>query len=145
MEYIYFVSSAIIAAYCAHRQKRNPFIWFFLGYFFQIFALIALAILPLIRKKIRQALLKKHGLSPASQEDATTTLEVVPSFSLQTTPEAMQKLWYFLDGERKTVGPMSFQAFYETWKKGTILSDTLVWNETFPEWKSFSDVFGQKN
>ncbi|MBM3198868.1 MAG: DUF4339 domain-containing protein [Chlamydiae bacterium] len=135
----YVLIAAIFSSYCAYRQKRNPVIWFILGLCFDIYALIALALLPLLRKKSQAALAKNRTSSDP------TTLEVTPSFSLRTTPEAMQKLWYFLDKERQTTGPMSFQLFYEQWKKGIILSDTLVWNETFSEWKTFKEAFPQQD
>ena len=69
------------------------------------------------------------------------TLDITPSFDLEIEPSALKKLWYFLDKENKTIGPISFQLFYQKWQEGRILASTHVWNETLSEWKLFKDVF----
>jgi len=133
--YGYALLTGFLSAYCAYRQKRSAFFWFFIGYFFNIWALAALALLPWLRKRMRVTQTNQD------RSNSVHTLEVVPSFSLQIPPEAEKTLWYFLDQERQTIGPMSFRAFYDTWKKGKILTTTLVWNETFTEWKPFHEAF----
>ena len=116
------IFTAAITAYCAKKQQRNPWIWLGLSLYIGIYALWLLAMIPFLKRILLRLVAKKLGMTirtrkkepnPSEQTEASVTLSVDPSFSLKTTPEAMQKLWYFLDPEQQTIGPMSFQAFYK--------------------------------
>lgn len=140
------LSGLLIAIY-AFYNRRNPYIWFILGFLYPIFSLVLLCILPILKKILRPTLVvtrgnKSYQRAPVREtEDSSVILESTPSFSLHVSPEDSAKLWYFLDSDRQTLGPMSFQAFYQKWKGGIITQDTLVWNDTFTDWKPFSTVF----
>jgi len=47
--------------------------------------------------------------------------------------------WYYADGGKRT-GPLDEAQFNELVDKGTILSETLVWNEDLPKWMPYGDI-----
>lgn len=104
-----------LTAYLAKGRGRDPFIWFFIGMLFGIFGLIALYIVP----------------SHAAEEEPPPEVEVYPDTAYD------QHDWFYLDKERKSQGPFSFQDFKEEYNKENF---TLIWNETFTEWKKLSDL-----
>ncbi len=147
MPTLYLILIGGISAYFANKQGRNPLIWFAVGCFLPSCTLILLFILPIIGYFFKRKLLKTMGQSKNKpkppQEDGTVTIDIPLFPDLQVSKDATKKLWYFLDSENKTVGPMSFVAFYQKWKNGTILGKTFVWNESLNEWKQFQEVFPQ--
>lgn len=49
--------------------------------------------------------------------------------------------WYYLDGDRKTLGPWDDSQLEELSRCGTFSPNTLFWNSSFgPEWKPLSSV-----
>lgn len=50
--------------------------------------------------------------------------------------------WYYATASREQVGPLSEAEFQLALDKGTIDSDTLVWNPNLKTWKKYSDVNG---
>lgn len=101
----------MIAAYLAHRNKKNPYIWFFVGFFFGLIGLFFLFFLPKIKKQ--------------QQHPDPGPLFRGPS----------DKLWFYLDPTHEQVGPVSFKAITEALIKGTISKSTYVWHEDLSEWK----------
>ena len=143
MSIFYLLLAGATTAYCAIRQKRNPFIWFGIGVLIgPIPCLILFIGLPILgRFLIKRALGKVNRSQNKKPAHDPMTLDITPSFDLEIEPSALKKLWYFLDKENKTIGPISFQLFYQKWQEGRILASTHVWNETLSEWKLFKDVF----
>lgn len=90
----------------------------------------------LIKKKILKT---KRKPFPTGNEQ--TTINVSPYADLSPDPISIQKLWYYLTNEGQTIGPMSFQVFYQSWKEGKIAKETYVWNETLTEWTYFKEIF----
>lgn len=108
-----------ISAYLAARQGRNPYLWFFIGFFFGLVGLVTIFFVPKIQKE-------KKG-------EARTP--VTESFIVGPT----DKFWYYLDPAHKQMGPLSFTALNRAWKEGKVKSTTFVWNEEFSEWKPLQD------
>ncbi|MES2200414.1 MAG: DUF4339 domain-containing protein [Chlamydiota bacterium] len=142
--FFYTLAFGLTGAYYAKKMNKNPYIWFTIGCLCKTYALIFILLLPaikrlsiyFIRKKIFKAL-----KNPAHTEDTLTTIDVPAYPGLIVDPIAEKKLWYYLSNESQTVGPMSFPAFYQAWKKGEISKETFIWNETLSDWTLFKKIF----
>lgn len=135
------LSGLLIAIYAGYTRK-NPVVWFLLGFFSPWISLILLCILPLLRKFLRpRVIVSSRAPSGSKATENPVTFEIPPSFSLHASPEDAAKLWYFLDEDNQTLGPMSFQSLYQKWKSGIVHTETLLWNETFTDWRPFHEVF----
>jgi hypothetical protein len=114
---------------CSHFAKkrgRNPMNWFIAGLFFGIFALLALFLMPIRRPEE----IKKPDQKSLSPEPPLAVLQ----------PDHIGKLWYFIDKEKKQLGPMSLDALSQAWKEGKVGDKTFVWNEAMDNWRHFQDV-----
>ena len=109
-----------LAAYLSYRRGKNPYLWFFIGFFFGLLGIMAIFFAPFSKKKLPPA--------PA---------QAVPVFSI---PGPTDKFWYYLDSSRQQQGPMSHHALVSAWKKGSVTLSTLVWNEELPEWKPLQEL-----
>ena len=130
MQTFFSIALGLMLAWCcshyAKKKGRNPTTWFFLGILFGIFSLITLFILPAIKPKGE----------PLSEEPAAPKPpELTLLFPLQA-----EKFWYYLDEEKKQLGPMSFSALSKAWKEGIVREVTFVWYEEMENWKHFKDV-----
>lgn len=103
---------AILSAHLAHRQKRNPYFWFAIGFFLGLIGILAFFFIPKQSAAVVQ----------------------VPSLKGPT-----DKWWYYLDAENKQQGPMSFDAMNRAWRDGKAKIDTYVWHEELPEWKPLKE------
>ena len=50
--------------------------------------------------------------------------------------------WYYAI-EKEQVGPVSDSEFEDLVRKGTITSNTLVWNRTMTDWTAYGQVAGK--
>ena len=99
------------AAYLAKRNQKNPYTWFFIGFFFGLIGLFFLFFLPKMRRP-RQ--LPNPGPAFRGPSD---------------------KLWFYLDPTHKQVGPVSAKAIGEALQKGNLSTDSYVWHEELSDWK----------
>ena len=112
-----------ITAYFANGRGRDPTAWFFLGFFFGIFALIALFV-----------------LKPLNVEEAPSKpKDEAPPASPQTE-ECRQKEWFYLDGERTQLGPIPFDNIEELFRAGTLTSRSFLWREGMEKWRRIEDL-----
>jgi hypothetical protein len=121
--------SLVLGWGCSHFAKqrgRSPLNWFIAGLFFGILALIVLFILP-VRKP-------KEGVP-----DSKNPLQDIPKLTV-LSPTHAEKLWYFLDEQKKQFGPMSFDALSKAWNEGVVQKHTFVWNESMENWQRFQEV-----
>lgn len=109
-----------IAAYGAKRTGRNPYLWFALGCFFGIFAILAVFF---IKKRVQ----KVGPTIPVTTE--TPTRKTLPS-----------RLWYYLDQNTQQKGPIQTFALEHAWEEGQILPSTYVWHEGMENWKTWQEV-----
>jgi len=105
----------------ARRKNRNSSIWFFLGLSFGIIALIIVYFLKPIKiiAKKNQNPLSQTSLSPVFKDN---------------------NYWYYLDNERKQIGPMSLKRLFDNYLMGKISDTTFVWNDTMETWKKLKEV-----
>lgn len=111
---------------CAHFAKkrgRNPLYWFIWGALFGIFALAALFFFP-VRRVVRAE---------------PVAIPVEPLLQV-IEPEHADKLWYYLDAEKKQCGPMSFHALTRAWTEGKVRVESWVWNDSLDDWKRLESV-----
>lgn len=106
----------------AKNQGRNPRRWFFIGFLFGIFGLLAIFILPRMKKQ-----------APA---------EAAPLPAPK--PAHADKLWYYLDSENERFGPIKYEALQDLFKENKISSQTYVWNEGFDDWKHFKETLNEE-
>jgi hypothetical protein len=102
----------ILSAFFAHRTDRNPYLWFFIGFFFGIFGVFAILFASKPSAKKQQE--KKE-----------------PSFRIDGPTH---KFWYYLDTASTQHGPMSHEALTRAWREGKINLSTYVWHEELPKW-----------
>ena len=116
-----------ISAYLAKKQGRNPIPWFCIGAFSPICSLLLLFALPIAGYFLKKKLLKpmKRG-KPQDKDSGTVTIDIPPFPGLQVPKEATKKLWYFLDKDNQTMGPMSFALLYQKWKEGQVFATIMV-------------------
>lgn len=125
--YITLLVSFVLAQVCRHFAKkrgRNPTHWFIGGFFFGIFAVVLLFLLPVRRVKT------DAPQQPLEPQSLLTILQ----------PDHVGKLWYFIDEEKQQLGPMSFDALGKAWQEGKVREQTYVWNEAMENWQTFQDV-----
>ena len=111
--YLTFFSSlifGILAALYAKRTGKNPYLWFLLGMLLGC-GVFLLLFMP-----------KRMGKSRQMQE----------------IPIGKKIFWYYLDGENRQRGPFEFDVLKQAWQRGTVTSETYVWNETLEKWEPFA-------
>ncbi len=123
MLYFTFLSALCfggICAYNAKRRDRSPSAWFLTGFFFGIFGLIVLLLLPHSKKEVVQK----------------TTRTPPP-----ITPEVSSIQWYYLDAAtQEQHGPMSHIAIKNAHQEGRISNSTFVWNTELDNWKRLEEI-----
>lgn len=114
---IYFLIG-IFTAYFAKKSNKNPYLWFFLGISFGIFAILTLVILNYNRKKEQRPKLKKE-------------LDIKMTDS---------RFWYYLTPKNESLGPFSLNKIKTLFLEKKISSKTYVWTEEFKNWKFLKDI-----
>lgn len=106
----------LISAYVAKKKGRNPYLWFSLGVFFGVLALIVMYLIS--SKSSKKSLIQKPAI-PAPILDS--------------------KLWYYLNQDEQ-VGPISLNKLSNLLKEGKINLNTYVWNEELDAWKFLNET-----
>ena len=108
-----------LGAFLAKRRGRNPYNWFFIGFFFGVLGTLTIFFAP-----------NKKQLPAVATEPPLPTIQ-----------GPLNKFWYYLDGSHNQIGPMSHQSLTTEWRQGKISATTYVWHEELPEWKLLKDLF----
>jgi hypothetical protein len=116
--------NGLLSAYLAHKQKKNIYLWFSIGFGFGLLGIMALFFLHQQKKPIR-----KKGTNP------------IPLASIEGPKD---KLWYYLDPTHNRKGPMSLEALTSEWRQGKVFSSTYVWNEELSDWKLLENFLAKK-
>ena len=117
----------LLTAYLSYKRKKDPYLWFLIGFFLGIVGLFAILYLP-SRRKSRRA--KKGGIAVKQPQERP----------LPSLPGPLDKFWYYLDPTHNQVGPMSHNAITKALHQGQISKTTYVWNEEMIEWKKLKDL-----
>lgn len=116
----YFFLIGSITAYIAHfKKQRNPFLWFFIGFFFGLLGLFTLFFLA--KKKQQEISIKHSG----------PTILIKNSLSLP---------WYYVNKDFNQEGPVSGRRLANLLETNVLTQETLVWNEDFTDWKKIKEV-----
>ena len=110
-----------LSCYFAHKREKNPYLWFFLGFIFGIFGIMAIFFAPMSSKK--------EALPEGT----------IPQTVVLTISGPKDKFWYYLDSAHQQQGPMSYEALTLRWRETKISPSTFVWNEELPDWKPLQE------
>lgn len=111
-----------ISAFLAGKRGRSPYKWFFIGFLFGIFGLMAILLAP--QKKGAQSI---------------RALEIKAEPPVPAILGPSDKFWYYLDPLHQQQGPMSYTALTNAFRQGKISLATFVWNEEMTEWKALQE------
>jgi len=115
--------SIIMATMCAllaYSRGRSCIWWFFLGFLFNWIALLVLSF-----------------LSPVDQAQEEMTEE--PDIEKKTAFDKAQQ-WFYLDHDKKVLGPYSSEGLKKLWKEGALFEKSWVWSKGTVEWKKICQV-----
>lgn len=136
---ILWILMGIATSYIANQRGRDPYIWFALGMFFGVLALLTLVLLPQVKAEElekderNKEIVERREKQMEEQERIENAPDLEPQ-SIET------KEWFYLDKERQQHGPLSFYVINELWEGGTVNSQTYVWTEGMPEWKRVQEI-----
>lgn len=105
-----------LALYIAKRKEKNPYLWFFCGFFFGLLGVLFLYFLPVKKQKEK-------------------TVEIRP-----TVDPLAHTIWYYLDEEMKQTGPVSYAILKKAQAEGVITGSTYVWNPDLDDWKTAEEI-----
>ena len=108
---------AFLSYHYASKRGRDPYIWFFLGFIFGLFGLIALFILPDIKK------ITSPSLPPKQQK---------------YSPILYQE-WFYIDSNKEQQPPITFEKLKTMWNDGTLKSSSYVWTKGMDNWKQIKN------
>lgn len=140
MTMILWMLMGLVTAYFANQRGRDPYIWFALGIFFGLLAILALVLLPAVKSEEEQAIDERNQAIIDMREKQVEEQEKIENAPDQQPQSVEAKDWFYLDKEHKQQGPASFYLINELWEGGDINVQTLVWTEGMPEWKKIADV-----
>ncbi len=107
-----------LSAYLAHRQGKNPYKWFLIGFLFGTLGIIAIFLAPKSKRTKKLPVPKPEPRIVGPRD----------------------KFWYYLDADHQQMGPVSFVALNRDWKEGKLPSATFVWHEELPNWKPLHEL-----
>ena len=123
-----------VCSYFAKTRGRDALGWFALGFFFGIFGLIALFIIPPKKQRLEAQASQPLEGSGGNPDLTPPAPEIAPQ-----APSSELTLWYFIANAEQE-GPMSFDALARHFREGKISKDTFVWNEDMEGWKKICDL-----
>lgn len=127
-------------SYLAYQRSRDPYIWFALGMFFGILAMLALVLLPPVKSKEELEMDQRNKEIIERREKQMEEQEKIES-APNLEPQSIEtKEWFYLDKERQQRGPFSFYVINELWESANLNAHTLVWTEGMPEWKKIQEI-----
>lgn len=108
----------LATAYIANKKGRNPYFWFFVGFFLAVLGLLLAFFMP--KSKEQKPEVKKE--------------------EVKTPPQITDTLWYYLDKEHKQHGPVSQIWLDKEISEKRLNENTYVWNENLKDWEKVKDL-----
>lgn len=137
---ILWMLMGVATAYLAYQRGRDPYIWFALGIFFGILAMLLLVVLPRVKAeeeievdRKNEEIMERREKQVEEQEKLENAPDLQPQ-SIET------KEWFYLDKAHQQQGPFSFYVLNESWENGDINAHSFAWSEGMPEWKKIQDI-----
>lgn len=120
-----------LSAYIAARRQRRATLWLFLGFLGGIFALLIVLLLPYPKEPAEDDVLsdwinKKTRKAPLLSENTLYS----------------GKEWYYVDTERKSIGPINLAKLQDLYEENIINDETLVWYEGLGAWRKIKELEG---
>ncbi len=120
---LFAVLWAVACAYIGNMRGRNPFAWFCIGLFLNMFGVLLLYILPNLKA---QAATESGVPAPPPAQEVEDEPEVI-----DITPRE----WYYTDSGGAQQGPISLVQLRHYWREGVVKPTTYVWSDGMAEWK----------
>ncbi|MFA6118548.1 MAG: DUF4339 domain-containing protein [Parachlamydiales bacterium] len=116
---LFWLFFGITCSRIAQKKNRNRTTWFYLGVLLGIIGVIIIFFMRPIRiiKKAKEA---KPVITDTN-------------------------FWYFLNEDKKQVGPISLNKLIDDYKNAKIFDETLVWNETMDNWENLKNISSISN
>lgn len=133
---VIWIAIGMATAYAARERGRDPRVWLIIGMLFGVFGLLLVFLLP------------KENSANASPNTDMEEIEIFP-VSQSVEGEAVSehlprdykaKYWFYLDQDRKEVGPLTFQQLFENWTLNLLREDSFVWCEEMKEWRQIREL-----
>jgi len=165
LEILFPLAFAILCAVFANSKGRNAVGWFVLGLFFNLFALILLAVLPDLKverkrwehtsseqyrqrertsqERQRREAFERHTLSRLDAHDTHAGIDTragaPPPLPAQLA--AAEPTWYY-EMQGASRGPVAHEELAEKFAVGALPPTTLVWREGMDDWQPANRVGG---
>ena len=137
---ILWMLMGVATAYFANQRGRDPYIWFALGIFFGVLAMLALVFLPPVKTDEEAEADRRNQEIVERREKQVEEAEKIEN-APDLLPQSMQtKEWFYLDKARQQQGPFSYYVMTELWQNGDLNSQSLVWTEGMAEWQKIIDT-----
>jgi len=137
---ILWMLMGVATSYFAFRRGRDPYIWFALGIFFGVLAMLVLVLLPSLINENELEVDRKNQAIVEGEERRIVEEEKIEN-APNLLPQSVQtKDWFYLDKARQQQGPFSFYIVSELWQNGELEAQSLVWTEGMVEWKKIVDA-----
>ncbi|HEV8052233.1 MAG TPA: DUF4339 domain-containing protein [Parachlamydiaceae bacterium] len=137
---ILWMLMGVATAYLANNRGRDPYIWFALGIFLGLLAMLALILLPPVKSDEEQAIDEKNKEIIDRREKQVEEEEKIEN-APDLLPQSVEtKEWFYMDKSHQQQGPASFFLINELWESGDINVETLVWTEGMSDWNKIVDV-----
>lgn len=108
----------LISSYLAYKRRKNPYLWFFIGFFLGALGFFAIILFSNFKKK-----------APKKKRISVLTLE-----------GPQDKMWFYLDDSHNQIGPLSFQSMKDKVKEGSLQKQSFVWYEGLASWKKLEEL-----
>jgi len=106
-----------ITSKLAVKRGKNPYIWFYVGFFLGVLGILALYLIPKTEKVEKKV---QDPKPPVKQKPL--------------------QLWYYLDKNHTQQGPYSETYLEEKLSKKELCENTYVWNENLSDWKKVKEL-----
>lgn len=139
----FFISSLIggYTAFYANTKGKNPFLWFFIGFFLGIFApLILWLFYPNAKEKGGGENKGGDGMPTMTVNNPDPLLERQDASIVSSKYEEEDKLWYYLDQNHEQMGPVSVIALRELWNRGQLILNSYVWSKGMDQWQKIESL-----
>lgn len=108
-----------VTSFFASQRGRDPFGWFLIGLLLGVLGLLVLFLLP--------------PLKAEEEEPEAEAQKKIPENESETSPYLAHD-WFYLDSQKKQVGPCSFLTLRRDWHLQKLTQDNYVWTEGMEGW-----------
>lgn len=138
---ILWILTGLATGYLAYRRGRDPYIWFALGIFFGILAILVLVLLPPTKMEEEEMAANERAEEITEGRERQLKEQEKQENAPDLLPQSVEtKEWFYLDKAKQQQGPISFYSLNALWENGEVDPRSYVWTEGMPEWKKIQDL-----